>query len=115
LRPLAPLGALLLVRPRLPAWLPWLTLERLRVGDTHITIRFERDARGGTRHEIVSQDGPLDVVRTDMHPGSGGAFSDVAVALGPGTAPGSGDSRTLRSVLTILRGRPEGDGEGDRG
>jgi len=115
LRPLAPLGALLLVRPRLPAWLPWLTLERLRVGDTHITIRFERDARGATRHEVVSQDGPLDVVRTDMDPGSGGAFSDVAVALGPGAAPGSGDSRTLRAVLTILLGRPEGDGEGDRG
>ena len=42
LYPFAPARVLGLVRPRLPAWLPDVTVRGLRVGDATITLRFER-------------------------------------------------------------------------
>ena len=60
--PCAPLG-LLLVDPVLPAWLPELTVKRLRVGDAIVSLRFERDADGASRWEVVEQQGTLRVVR----------------------------------------------------
>jgi glycogen debranching enzyme len=62
LYPFAPAGVLGLVRPRLPAWLPSVTLRGLRVGDTTVTLRFERDIDGAARHTIVDQAGPLHVL-----------------------------------------------------
>jgi glycogen debranching enzyme len=49
LYPFAPLGVLAVVRPRLPTWLPELTLRRLRVGRGTVDLRFERRADGSAR------------------------------------------------------------------
>lgn len=107
IRPVAPLGVLLLVRPRLPGWLPWLTLHALRVGDASVSIRFERQPDGSTRHEVLAQTGPLAVRRTDGLP-EDGPFSDVVHALAEGARLRTPDDRTLRAVRTILRGSHDG-------
>jgi glycogen debranching enzyme len=60
--PFAPAGVLALVRPRLPEWLPSLTLRRMRVGATTLSLRFERNADGSAGHEVLEQDGRLLVV-----------------------------------------------------
>lgn len=62
LRPLAPLG-LLLVYPELPDWLPDLTLRGLRVGDSTLTIQFRRQADGGTDYRVVERHGAVRVLR----------------------------------------------------
>jgi glycogen debranching enzyme len=62
LYPFAPARVLGLVRPRLPAWLPSVTLRGLRVGDARLTLRFERDADGSAHHSIVDQVGELHVL-----------------------------------------------------
>jgi glycogen debranching enzyme len=62
LYPFAPAGVLGLVRPRLPTWLPTITLHGLRVGRATVTLRFERRADGSARHTVVAQDGPLRIV-----------------------------------------------------
>jgi glycogen debranching enzyme len=59
LYPFAPARVLGLVRPRLPAWLPSVTLRGLRVGEATTTLRFERQSDGTTRHTVLDQDGPL--------------------------------------------------------
>jgi glycogen debranching enzyme len=105
LRPVAPLGVLLLVRPRLPGWLPWLTLHRLRVGSATVSLRFERAPDGTTRHEVLARTGPIEVRRTDAMPGDDGPFSEVIGALGD--ASGRGD-RLVRAVRTLLRGSLDG-------
>jgi glycogen debranching enzyme len=59
LQPVAPLD-LLIVDPILPAWLPELTLENLRIGGATVTLRFERDRRSGRSHaEVVRKRGTL--------------------------------------------------------
>jgi glycogen debranching enzyme len=60
--PFAPAHVLGLVRPRLPAWLPWVTIEGLRVGEATVTLRFERDADGAAHHTVEAQDGTLWIV-----------------------------------------------------
>jgi hypothetical protein len=62
LYPFAPLGILAVVRPRLPAWLPELTLRRLRVGSATVDLRFERQGDGAARWSVVGQRGRLLVV-----------------------------------------------------
>ncbi len=62
LYPYAPLNMLLL-DPHLPAWLPDLTLERLRVGEARITIHFYRRPDGTSDYRIVEQEGRLHVLR----------------------------------------------------
>jgi glycogen debranching enzyme len=57
--PFAPAHVLGLVRPRLPAWLPSVTVEGLRVGDATVTLRFERDADGTAQHTVLAQEGQL--------------------------------------------------------
>jgi glycogen debranching enzyme len=49
LYPFAPLSVLAVVRPRLPAWLPELTLRRLRVGTATVDLHFERRPDGSAR------------------------------------------------------------------
>jgi glycogen debranching enzyme len=49
LYPFAPLGVLAVVRPRLPPWLPELTLHRLRVGRSTVDLQFERRPDGSAR------------------------------------------------------------------
>ncbi len=53
LEPAAFEGRLTIRRPRLPSWLPSIELRSLRVGEGWADLRFERDARGATRMEVV--------------------------------------------------------------
>lgn len=59
LYPFAPAKLLLLVRPRLPAWLGEITLRDLRVGDARVSLRFRRERDGGASHEVLERDGVL--------------------------------------------------------
>jgi len=59
LRADAPAGRLY-VAPTLPAWLPDLTLHRLRCGPARLTLRFWREG-DASRWEVVSQEGSIEV------------------------------------------------------
>jgi glycogen debranching enzyme len=60
--PFAAAGVLALIRPRLPAWLPDLTLHQLRVGDATISVRFRRRDDGTADHEVIHRGGALRIV-----------------------------------------------------
>ncbi len=60
--PFAPLRVLALVRPRLPIWLPELTLRNVRVGSATADLRFSRRPDGSAAHTVTRQDGQLFVV-----------------------------------------------------
>jgi glycogen debranching enzyme len=62
LYPFAPLGILGLVRPRLPEWVPEVTLRNLRVGDAELDLRFERRSDGSASHHVERQRGSLLIV-----------------------------------------------------
>jgi glycogen debranching enzyme len=62
LYPYAPLN-LLLVDPRLPAWLPEITVSNLHVGAAVIDLRFHRTKSGDSDYEVLDKRGPLHVVR----------------------------------------------------
>ena len=62
LQPVAPLH-LLAVDPILPSWLPEVTIEGLRLGDTTATLRFHRGKGGHVEVELVRKRGPLHLVR----------------------------------------------------
>jgi glycogen debranching enzyme len=57
--PFAPANVLALARPRLPAWLPAITVRRLRVGAATVSIRFERNRDGSTSFDVIEKDGTL--------------------------------------------------------
>jgi glycogen debranching enzyme len=52
----------LLVDPALPKWLPDITLQRLRVGEARVDIRFWREGEK-SRHEVLNMDGELNVTQ----------------------------------------------------
>ena len=58
----APSGVLYL-DPRLPEWLPEITLRNLRVGEAALDLRFARQADGTSTYEVLDQRGKLDVRR----------------------------------------------------
>lgn len=62
LYPFAPAKTLFL-DPHLPAWLPEITVERMRVGQATITLRFYRAGGGATQYEVKDQEGTLHLVR----------------------------------------------------
>lgn len=62
LRPVAPLG-LLVMDPHLPAWLPDLRLEGLRVGRGEIDLEVRRTRGGRTAYRVTKRSGRLRVVR----------------------------------------------------
>jgi glycogen debranching enzyme len=62
LYPYAPLRTLL-VDPRLPEWLPEITLRDLRVGDAVVSLRFFRGEQGASDYQVIDQRGRLHVVR----------------------------------------------------
>jgi glycogen debranching enzyme len=62
LYPFAPAGILALVRPRLPVWLPEVTLRGLRVGEATVTLRFRRSSDGTATHDVMEQRGRLVVL-----------------------------------------------------
>ena len=87
LYPYAPLN-LLLLDPNLPGWLPELTLQRLRVGEAVVSIRFFRKKDGGTDYEILDQRGRLHVIRQpspwSLTAGFGQRLVDALTSLLPG-------------------------------
>jgi glycogen debranching enzyme len=62
LYPFAPAKVLALVRPRLPEWLPAVTLRGVRVGEAEVSLRFTRRGDGGAEHEVLERRGDLHVV-----------------------------------------------------
>jgi glycogen debranching enzyme len=57
---------LLLVRPRLPEWLAWLTLLGVRVGNAHVDLHFERRGAGeAPAVDATVHDGDLSVTTTE--------------------------------------------------
>jgi glycogen debranching enzyme len=57
--PFAPAHVIALVRPRLPEWLPAVTVRHIRVGDATMSIRFERGRDGSTAFDVIEQRGPV--------------------------------------------------------
>jgi hypothetical protein len=102
--PVAPARVLALIRPRLPAWLPWLTLRNVRVGDGRVSVRLERQADGSTAHEVLEASRGIRVVRSDEAPWAGGS--------GPGTLEtiweGDGVSPVGRALRVGLLGAGRG-------
>jgi glycogen debranching enzyme len=62
LYPYAPLN-MLLVDPRLPAWLPEITITNLHVGAAVVDLRFHRAKSGDSHYEVLDKRGPLHIVR----------------------------------------------------
>jgi hypothetical protein len=60
--PFAPAHVLALVRPALPAWLKTVIVSNIRVGESRVSIRFERTASGATAYDVVEKTGPLHVM-----------------------------------------------------
>lgn len=60
--PYAPLNVLFL-DPRLPEWLPEITMERLHVGNARVSLKFKRDDRGNTDYSVIQLDGDLHIIR----------------------------------------------------
>jgi glycogen debranching enzyme len=87
LYPYAPLN-LLLVDPHLPAWLPDITLEGLRVGASRATIRFYRTEDGTSDYRVLEVEGTLHVIRQpspwSITAGFGERLSDFFTSLLPG-------------------------------
>jgi len=54
---------ILFIDPHLQEWLPEITVERMRVGQATISLRFYRSENGATRYEIKDQEGILHLVR----------------------------------------------------
>jgi len=57
IRPMAPIRTLL-VDPRLPDWLPDLSLEGIRVGNSVVDLRARRTSSGATRWRATTRRGP---------------------------------------------------------
>jgi glycogen debranching enzyme len=60
--PFAPAHVLALVRPRLPEWLPAVTVRNIRIGGATTSIRFERGRDGSTAFDVIDTTGPLFIV-----------------------------------------------------
>lgn len=88
LRPLAPLG-LLLVYPELPEWLPDVTLRGLRIGRSTLTIDFRRRPDGTTDFRVRERHGHVRVLRAPPE-------SSVRHGLLP---------RVIDPLVTIMAGR----------
>jgi glycogen debranching enzyme len=89
--PFAPAKVLALVRPRLPEWLPSVTIRRLRIGDATVSIRFERSRDGSTTFNVIDKQGTLFVTEApppqDVNP-SAQTLAESAKAWLLDRAPG---------------------------
>lgn len=54
-------GALKIVKPFLPDWLPSVTVSRLKLGDAEVDVRFARNSRGRTECTVTRNDAHLSV------------------------------------------------------
>ncbi len=88
LYPFAPLAALVLVRPRLPASLPKLTLSGLRVGRARVDLRFTRQPDGTAQHEVIRQSGRMLIVEAGPPQADEGGWTERLSAAGLRLAPG---------------------------
>jgi glycogen debranching enzyme len=68
--PLAPLNTLI-IAPTLPAWLPDIALENIRVGDARISLRFHRESTGHTQCEVTARTGNVRLHRPPAEDQSG--------------------------------------------
>ncbi len=59
LYPFASLHTLAVIRPRLPRWIPEVTLRNLRVGRAIVDLRFTRNADGSASHKVLRKNGTL--------------------------------------------------------
>jgi glycogen debranching enzyme len=80
LQPVAALD-LLVVDPVLPAWLPEVTLERLRIGGATVTLRFYRDPGGKSHVQVVRKRGTLRVIRQPPPESLSAGLADRFTAL----------------------------------
>jgi glycogen debranching enzyme len=80
LQPVAALD-LLVVDPVLPAWLPEVTLDRLRIGGATVTLRFYRDGKGESHVEVVRKRGTLHIVKQPPPESLTSGLSDRFTAL----------------------------------
>lgn len=87
LYPYAPLH-LLFVDPHLPEWLPEITLENLRVGQAHVSIRFFRTDDGSTDYRVQDLQGKLHVVRQPSPWSMTANFAERAKDLMTSVLPG---------------------------
>lgn len=85
--PYAPLK-MLLVDPRLPEWLPEITVRNLRVGEASADLRFFRREGGRSDWEILDRRGPLHILRQPSPWSLTASFAerlrDVLSSLRPG-------------------------------
>jgi glycogen debranching enzyme len=106
LYPFAPGRILALIRPRLPSWLPELTLRNVRVGDAVVSLRFVRRADGSAAHEVLHQTGRLLTLNVPPPNDTGdgdGSWIDEAKAWLLRHAPGR-KAREIRLALGYLDG-----------
>jgi glycogen debranching enzyme len=79
---------MLVVNPNLPAWLPEITLEKLRVGTSQVSIRFFRGRDGRSDYEVVDRRGTVHVVRQpspfSLTASGGERLRDLLSSLLPG-------------------------------
>jgi len=54
---------IVLHQPQLPAWLPWLEVRNLRVGEARVDLNVVRGKYGGSV-KILRKEGELEVVET---------------------------------------------------
>jgi hypothetical protein len=60
--PYAP-ASFLLLDPHLPEWLPEMSVDHLRIGNSYVSLRFSRRSDGVTDFEVLDMKGSLNVVR----------------------------------------------------
>ena len=79
---------MLFVDPQLPAWLPEIMLDGLRVADATVTIRFFRKANGTSDYEVCEQRGSVHIIRQpspwSLTAGFPERINDVLASLRPG-------------------------------
>jgi glycogen debranching enzyme len=101
LYPFAPLRVLALVRPRLPAWAPEVTLRNVRVGRATLDLRFERRPDGSASHQVLRRHGAVLVVESGPPADATGAprpWLESAQLAGLRLAPG----RLVRAARIAL-------------
>ena len=59
LYPFASLRMLAVIRPRLPRWVPELTVRNVRVGAATVDLHFKRNPDGSASHKVERKDGAL--------------------------------------------------------
>ena len=83
----APAHTLVLVRPRLPEWLPRVLVRRIRVGDGRVSLRFERGRDGYAGAEIVERSGTLFVLDVPPPQNAGAMLGNGSAISAQDTVP----------------------------